>query len=521
MPANTPKRPARRRRTVSIDGFSMTPEQVESIADGAPCRLAREAERAVRDARATVDRAVRGGERVYGVNTGFGHLATVRVDDGDLEALQHNLIRSHCAGVGDPLAPRIVRAILALRANCLARGHSGLRVETLRRIVEFLRHDIVPVVPEQGSVGASGDLAPLAHVALALTGEGEVLRGTRRVAASTALRAAGLAPVRLGPKEGLALINGTQVMTAIGILAMLRAERLAKLADVAGAMTLEASLGSHRTFDARVHEARPQPGQALSASNARRLLAGGSIASSHADCDRVQDAYSLRCMPQVHGAARDGIAFARSTLETEINASTDNPMVFADDGSMVSAGNFHGQPVAMALDHLALATHTLGTISERRIERLLNPDLSSGLPAFLAREPGLHSGFMIAHVTASALVSENKVLCHPASADTIPTSAAKEDHVSMGVTAARKALRVVGHVETVLGIEVMCAAQALEQRKPLKPGAGIAAAARAFRRRVPALRGDRVLAGDLERAAESVRDGAVLAGAERAVGPLD
>ena len=510
---------SKRRRAVAIDGTRMTLEQVEAIADGARCTLTPEALRRVRAARRVVERAVAGGRQVYGVNTGFGHLAQVRIAGERLDELQLNLVRSHAAGVGRPLPARIVRAILALRANCLARGHSGLRAQTLQRIAELLDHDIVPIVPEQGSVGASGDLAPLAHTALTMIGEGEVLQRGRRVPAARALSRAGLAPLALGAKEGLALINGTQVMTALGALALLRAERLAVFADVAGAMSLEALRGSHRAFDRRIHAARPHRGQIASAANLRRLLRGGTIAASHANCDKVQDNYSLRCMPQVHGAVRDALAYVRTTLEIEVNSSTDNPMVFAEQDALVSGGNFHGQPVSIALDQLAIAVCSLGTISERRIERLLNPELS-GLPPFLAHDAGLHSGFMIAQVSAAALVSENKVLAHPASVDSIPTSANKEDHVSMGVHAARKAVQVVDHVATVLGIEALCAAQALDLLRPLRAGAGAEAARRALRRHIAHLESDRVLSGDIERARQLVEDGTLSGAATRDAGRL-
>lgn len=510
---------ARRTATIEIDGSRLALEQVESAARGARCTLAESARRRIERSRRAVVRATRGGRRVYGVNTGFGHLATVEIATDRLAELQTNLIRSHAAGVGDPLPLPVVRAVLALRVNCLARGHSGIRPETVDALLAMLNRGVHPVVPSQGSVGASGDLAPLAHIALCLLGEGEAFVGGRKVPARKALARARIGAVRLAPKEGIALINGTQVMAAIGTLALLRAERLATAADVVGAMTLEALLGSHRAFDARIHAARPHPGQKASAANFRALLADSPLERSHRDCGRVQDSYSLRCMPQVHGAVRDALAHVRRILEIEVNASTDNPMVFSPPGDLVAGGNFHGQPVALALDHLAAACAGLATISERRIERLLNPDLS-GLPPFLARDAGLHSGFMMAHVTAAALVSENKALAHPASVDTIPTSAAKEDHVSMGVHAARKAERIVDHVATVLAIETLAAAQALDFRRPLRPGRGAAAAHRAFRRRVDPMDADRFLAPDIERARTALEDGTLVRAAERAAGPL-
>ncbi len=512
-------RRARVETRILLDGESLPLEAVEAIADGAPCTLSPPARRKVAASRRAVLAVLESGRQVYGVNTGFGHLAQVRIEEKDLEALQRNLVRSHAAGVGEPFPERTVRAVLVLRANCLARGHSGIRLETLELLLEMLRRGVHPVVPEKGSVGASGDLAPLAHVALALIGEGEVSYRGRRMGARTALRRAGLVPARLTAKEGLALINGTQVMTAVGILALLRAERLATLADIAGAMSLEALKGSHRPFDRRLHDARPHPGARTSAANLRKLLRRSVIERSHADCGRVQDAYSLRCMPQVHGAVRDALAHVRRVLEIETNSSTDNPMVFAESGDIVAGGNFHGQPVSIALDLLAAAVCSLATISERRIERLLNPDLSD-LPAFLAHEPGLHSGFMLAQVTAAALVSENKALAHPASVDTIPTSAGKEDHVSMGVLAGRKAEQVVDHAATVLGIEMLAASQALDFLRPLRPGVGAHAAHRAVRRVIPHLDGDRVLAPDIDAARRLAEEETLRLAAERAVGPL-
>jgi histidine ammonia-lyase len=506
-------------RAVVVDGRTLTLEAMERVAFGARCTLAPSARRRVSASRRTVERALREGRLAYGVNTGFGQLADVRIPADQLAELQVNLIRSHAAGTGPPLDEHVVRAILALRANCLARGHSGLRLETLERMLAMLAAGIVPVVPEKGSVGASGDLAPLAHVALALIGEGDVLyRGTTMPAAD-AWKRARLSPVTLAAKEGIALINGTQVMAAIGSLALLRAERLAVAADIVGAMTLEALSGSHRAFDERIHDARPQRGQSLSASNLRKLLADSPIERAHADCGRVQDAYSLRCMPQVHGAARDTFRFVRDVLTIEINSSTDNPMVFADSGDLVSGGNFHGQPVAVALDHLAVATCSLAGISERRIERLLNPTLS-GLPPFLAQDAGLNSGLMMAHVTAAALVSENKVLAHPASIDTIPTSAGKEDHVSMGVHAARKASQIVENAVTILGVELLAAAQALDHRAPLVPGRGALAAHRRFRHSVTRMERDRFLAPDIAAARGLVIDASLRAAVEKAVGPL-
>jgi len=512
-----PKRTAL--RAVIVDGGTLTLEAVERVAYGARCRLAPSARARVAASRRAVERAVRGGRSVYGVNTGFGHLSNVRIPEDQLAELQVNLIRSHAAGTGSPLDEPVVRAVLALRANCLARGHSGLKLETLERMLQMMEAGIVPIVPEKGSVGASGDLAPLAHVALALIGEGDVTFRGKTMPAAQAWKRARLTPVTLAAKEGIALINGTQVMTAIGTLALLLAERLAIAADVIGAMTLEALKGSHRAFDKRIHDARPQRGQRVSAANLRKLLEDSPIERAHADCGRVQDAYTLRCMPQVHGAARDTFRFVREILTIEINASTDNPMVFAESGELISGGNFHGQPVAVALDHLAVATCSLASISERRIERLLNPMLSD-LPPFLAKNAGLNSGLMMAHVTAAALVSENKVFAHPASVDSVPTSAGKEDHVSMGVHAARKALEIVENTATVLGIELLAAAQALDFHEPATPGRGALAAHRFVRRRIRGMNRDRVLAPDIAAARAVVVDPSWIATIEKSVGPL-
>ena len=506
-------------KTIALDGRTLTLEAVEQVAGGARCTLTAGARRAVNASRRAVERAVASGDVVYGVNTGFGHLASVTIPNDQLDALQVNLIRSHAAGTGAPLPSGVVRAILSLRANCLARGHSGLKLGTLTRMLDMLDAGILPIVPEKGSVGASGDLAPLAHVALALIGEGEVHYRGRVMSAKAALKRARLAPVTLAAKEGIALINGTQVMTAIGTLALLRAERLAIVADIVGAMTLEALKGSHRAFDKRIHDTRPQRGQSVSAANFRKILRDSPIERGHHDCGRVQDAYALRCMPQVHGAARDTFRFVRETLTIEINSSTDNPMVFAESGDLVSGGNFHGQPVAVAMDHLAVACCSLAGISERRIERLLNPALSD-LPPFLARDAGLNSGLMMAHVTAAALVAENKVLAHPASVDSIPTSAGKEDHVSMGVHASAKAAQIVENTVTVLGIETLAAAQALDFLLPERPGRGALASHRYIRRRIPSMERDRVLAGDIAAARELVLEDGLRQAVEKAAGSL-
>jgi len=506
---------------VSIDGASLDLPALESVARGGyGVTLADSARDAVRASRRVVDDAVLRGAVVYGVTTGFGNFADVHIPLDRLRELQLNLLRSHAAGVGAPLEETETRALMLLRANVLAKGFSGIRLETLELLVEMLNRRVHPVVPSQGSVGASGDLAPLAHLALAIVGEGECAFGGRRLPGAEALRAAGLAPLVLEPKEGLALINGTQLMTAVGGLAVAEARRLARSADVVGALTLDALEGTDVAFDPRIHAARPHPGQAASARNLSRLLAGSGVRESHRDCGRVQDAYSLRCMPQVHGAARDALDYVTRAHVVEMNSATDNPMVFAETGEILSGGNFHGQPVAIAADLLAIASAELGAISERRTERLVNASLS-GLPAFLAREGGLHSGLMMAHVTAAALVSESKTLAHPASVDSIPTSAGKEDHVSMGPTAAWKAARVVANTGRVLAVELLAACEALEFRRPLRSSPPLEAAVARVRERVATHGQDRVLGPEIEALADLLRTGAILDAAESACGTLE
>jgi histidine ammonia-lyase len=504
-----------------IDGASLDLAGLEAVARGGRAvRLADAARNAVRASRRVVDEAVSRGAVVYGVTTGFGSFADVHIPLDRLRELQLNLLRSHAAGVGAALGEEETRALLLLRANVLAKGFSGVRLETLEMLVELLNRRVHPVVPSQGSVGASGDLAPLAHLALALVGEGECLVGGRRLPGAEALRVAGLRPIVLEPKEGLALINGTQLMAAVGGLAAAEAQRLARSADVVGALTLDALEGTDVAFDPRIHAARPHPGQAASARNLRRLLEGSAVRESHRACGRVQDAYSLRCMPQVHGAVRDALEYVVRAHLTEMNSATDNPMVFAETGEILSGGNFHGQPVALAADLLAIASAQLGTISERRTERLVNPALS-GLPAFLAREGGLHSGLMMAHVTAAALASESKALAHPASVDSIPTSAGKEDHVSMGPTAAWKAARVVANTARVLAVELLAACEALDFRRSLRSSPPLEAVHARVREQVPHHGQDRVLGPEIEALATVLRQGQVLAAAESACGTLE
>ncbi len=494
---------------ILLDGSRLTLADLLAIADDrAPVGLASGARARVVAARAVVDAKAGGDAPVYGVNTGFGNFAETRIDKADLAALQLNLLRSHAAGVGELLPVRAVRASMALRANVLAKGYSGIRVETIDALLALLNHGVHPRVPSRGSVGARGDLAPLAHLALVLVGEGDVWDGGGVRPGRDALGAAGLEAVTLGPKEGLALINGTQVSTAVLALALAGAERLSRAADVAAALSIDGLMGSMDPFDPRIHAARPFHGQAVSAANLARLMDGSAIHASHVDCGRVQDAYSMRCAPQVHGAAREALTWVRHIVQIEMNAATDNPMVFADAGDMVSGGNFHGAPLALAADLLVMAVAQLATISERRSERLVNPALS-GLPAFLTRHGGLQSGLMIAQVTAAALTSEIKTLAHPASVDTIPTSANKEDHVSMSMSAALKAERALQLGMHVIGIEVLCACQAFDLLAPLESSPALMNAQRAVRKFVPTLVDDRPPAPDIDAITEMVRNGAL------------
>ncbi len=494
---------------ILLDGATLTLDQLVQIADGgAPVGLAPDARTRVAAARQVVDDKADGDAAVYGINTGFGNFAETRIARADLEALQVNLVRSHAAGVDAPLPVRAVRAMMALRANVLAKGHSGIRIATLEALLALLNRHVHPRVPSRGSVGASGDLAPLAHLALVLIGEGEVFDGTTTVPGAQALADAGLAPVALGAKEGLALINGTQASAAVLALAAAGAARLARAADITAALSIDALLGSRKPFDPRVHAARPFEGQAASADNLWRLIEGSPLNASHAACGRVQDAYSERCVPQVHGAAREALTWVRHMVGVEMNAATDNPMVFALTGDIVSGGNFHGAPVALAADLLAMAVTQFATISERRSERLVNP-AHSGLPAFLTANGGLQSGFMMAQVTAAALTSELKTLCHPASVDTIPTSANKEDHVSMSMGAALKAERALHLARLVLAVEILCACQAVDLRAPLVSTAPLMGAHAAVRAVVPMLTDDRPPAPDLDAIAALIETGAL------------
>jgi histidine ammonia-lyase len=505
---------------IALTGSTLSLDDIARVVyDGEPASLSAEACTRVDAARAVIDAHAAQGRAVYGVNTGFGALADVAIPHDQLSTLQLNLLRSHAAGVAEPLPVPAVRALMLLRANVLAKGFSGIRRSTLEALLAMLNAGVHPLVPSRGSVGASGDLAPLAHLALVLVGEGRAaitsVRGGGEaphagafVPGAEALAKVGLRPVALAPKEGLALINGTQASAAVLALAVRAATRAARAADIAAAMTVDALRGSMHPFEARIHAARAVPGQAAAAANLWALLAGSAINKSHQDCGRVQDAYTLRCAPQVHGSAREAIAFARRLVDIEANAATDNPMVFAETGEIVSGGNFHGAPVALAADTLAIGIAQLATISERRTDRLMTPH-ESGLPAFLVRDSGLNSGLMMAHVTAAALTSEIKTLAHPAAADTIPTSAGREDHVSMSMGAALKASRAVDLATLVVSIEILAAAQALDLLAPLTTSAPLERVRRTVRDRVPTLTTDRPPADDIRAIASLVSSGAL------------
>jgi histidine ammonia-lyase len=506
---------------VSLTGDDLTAEDVWAVAvEGASAALSEAARDKMRAARELVIAAEGAGEHTYGINTGFGRFVDRTIPPELADELQLRLLRSHACGVGEPYPDEVVRAAMLLRANTLAKGYSGARIETVELLLECLARGVLPVVPSRGSVGASGDLAPLAHLALPLVGEGlarvdgEVLEG------GEALARAGLEPVGLKAKEGLSLVNGTQFMAAIGALGIVRARRLARAADVACALSVDALQASRTSFAPEIHALRPLKGQGESAANVLRLLEGSAIIEAHRWCDKVQDAYSLRCAPQVHGAARDLLDYAERTIAVELNAATDNPLVLVEEGVVVSNGNFHGQPLAFALDALAMAVAELASISERRLERLVNPSLSAGLPAFLTPNGGLNSGFMIPQYVAASLVSENKVLTHPASVDSIPTSAGQEDHVPMGNASALKAWQVLENAEHTLAIELLAAAQAVEFLAPLEPGVGGRAAHRFVRSLSATVTDDRALAPDIERVADAGRSGELIAAVEDEVGPL-
>jgi histidine ammonia-lyase len=508
--------------TKVLTGDDLVLEDVWAVAvEHAPVAVADSARERMRAAREIVERAAHGSrEHTYGVNTGFGRFVSRSIPEELGEELQLRLLRSHACGVGEPYPDEIVRAAMLLRVNALAKGFSGAHVATVELLVECLNRDVLPHVPSRGSVGASGDLAPLAHLALPLIGEGEARVEGKRMTGAEALAAVGLEPVRLEAKEGLSLVNGTQFMTAFGALGLVRALRLAKVADIACAQSLEALQGSRTSFLPQVHAVRPFRGQGDSAANVLQLLADSAINEAHRWCDKVQDAYSLRCAPQVHGASRDLLDYVERTVSIELNAATDNPLVLVDDDLLVSNGNFHGQPLAFALDALAMAVAEIADIAERRVERLVNPSLSGGLPAFLTGNGGLNSGFMIPQYVAASLVSENKVLAHPAGVDSIPTSAGQEDHVSMGNAAGLKAWQVLANAEQVLAIELLAGAQGVEFLAPLQPGLGVGATREFVRSLSPRLRDDRSLTGDIEAVAHAIRDGSLIDAVEAEVAAL-
>ena len=503
-----------------IDGESLSLQDVYNVVHhGLKATIHSDAVERMKRSRKSINDMVKRGRTVYGVNTGFGKLANVHIPPDELEELQLNLVLSHACGAGDPIPAPVVKAAMLLKANALCKGFSGSRPEIAHMLIEMLNRGVVPVIPEKGSVGASGDLAPLAHMTLVMLGLGEAYIGDKRMAGAEALQAVGLKAMKLAAKEGLALLNGTQVMTAYAAEAIVRAENLAKAADISGAITVESLLGTKVAYDDRIQRARGFADQIHVAENMRKMMAESEIVESHKDCEKVQDPYSSRCIPQVHGAVRQTLQFSKNIVATELNASTDNPLVFYEENEVLSGGNFHGQPISTACDVMAIAIAQLANISERRLENLMDT-AQSGLPPFLATQSGINSRFMIAQVTAAALVSENKVLCHPASVDSIPTSANQEDFVSMGAHAARKALEVVENAEIVIGIELLAGCQAVDFREKLRPGLGTYPAYRVIREHIASMQKDRLLKNDIEKIRELLKSNAIIHNVEAAVGPL-
>ncbi|MFN3532765.1 MAG: histidine ammonia-lyase [Candidatus Brocadia sp.] len=506
---------------IVLNGNDLTFDQfIKAVRNGYQVMLSEEAVVKVMRARETIQHALNSKRVIYGLTTGFGALSDVVISKEQIKQLQKNILMSHAAGVGNYLDEETTKAILLLKINDLAKGNAGIKQETLQTLVEMFNKGVYPLVPEKGSVGASGDLAPLAHMALVLIGYGQASFNGRILSGKAAMEEAGIQLVDLDAGEGLALINGTQVMTAIGAITVCDAMNLLKTADIAAGMSLEVLLASNIELNKKIHDVRPHPGQIISADNLRRIIQNSEIVSSHKDCTRVQDAYSIRCSPQVHGASIDALHYARRVLEIEMNAATDNPLIFPETDQIISGGNFHGQPVALALDFLAIALSEIANISERRTERLVNPYLS-GLPAFLIKDAGLNSGFMIAQYTAAALVSENKVLAHPASVDSIPTSANKEDHVSMGTIAARKCREILKNAEYVISIELLCAAQAMDLFTNLKAGAGTMEAYHLIRMHISHMEQDRILSDDINTMYKLVHEGKILSAVENKIGPLN
>ena len=504
-----------KKKQITIDGNSLHLSDVWKAANGELCAvLTAAAKTRVDKCRKVVEEAIREKKVIYGVNTGFGKFSTVHISDDKIEQLQENLVLSHAAGVGAPFSPEVVRAVLLLKANTLSKGFSGIRREPIQLLLDFLQQDVLPVIPEQGSVGASGDLAPLAHLVLPMLGRGYALVDGQRLAGTAVLEKLGRPPVILKAKEGLALLNGTQVTTSLAVIAWYRLQHLVRMADIVGAMSLEALKGTPTAFDSRIHQARGLRGQITSAHRLQMLLKDSPIVHSHLHCEKVQDAYSLRCMPQVHGAVWEAVNFGKGILEIEINAATDNPLIFTEDNAVLSGGNFHAQPISLVGDVLGIAAAQLAGISERRIEYLCDPNTSS-MAGFLTEEGGLNSGFMIAQVTAASLVSENKTLAHPASVDSVPTSANKEDYVSMGTWAARKALQIVSNAEKVLAIELLCAVQGMDFKFPLKSSRPLQYVHDVVREKVAHWGQDREMAPEIENAWGFIRDEALLSRVEQ------
>ncbi|MBI4360729.1 histidine ammonia-lyase [Candidatus Micrarchaeota archaeon] len=497
-------------RLIELGQRLLTVEDIVHVArENEKVELSPLARQRIQSARKVVDDTLASGIVAYAINTGFGALKNKVINLQDQEQLQKNFLASHAVGVGTAFPEEVSRAMLLIHANSLALGHSGIRLQTVETMLKLLNKGVHPIIPEKGSVGASGDLAPQAHMAQVLTGQGEAAYKSQRMPANEAMNAAGIAPIILEAKEGLSLSNGTAAMTAVGALCVFDAEVLAETADVTAAMSLEALMGTDAALDEKIHALKPHAGQKIVAAHMGSLTKDSQIMASHKDCDRVQDAYSLRCIPQVHGASRDAIAYAKKVVETEMNSATDNPLIF-ENGQVISGGNFHGQPVALAMDFLGIAVAELGSISERRTFRLVDPKLNEGLPPFLVKDSGLNTGYMILQYTAAALVSENKVLSHPASVDSIPTCANQEDHVSMGTIAARKAAQIIDHVQHVAAVEALCAAQALDFRLPLKSGEGTRKAHACVRAKVPHMENDRPVQPDVLRVLELIKTGQLL-----------
>jgi len=508
------------KKTISLNGEHFQLEELVDVArNGTSIAVAEASKAKINKSRALVDKWVKEGVRIYGVTTGFGALSDVTISLENTRRLQKKILVSHAAGMGRKMEADVVRAMMALRVNDFCRGNSGLRLQTIQMLVDMLNSGIVPMVPEKGSVGASGDLVPMAHLSLVMIGEGEAFVDGIRMSGAKALSSRSLDPLELAAGEGLALINGTQFMIALGCLALHDALNLCKHADIAASMSLETLMGTRAAFDPRIHRARPHQGQIMAARNMLKITENSGIISSHHDCSRIQDAYTLRCSPQVHGASWDAFAYVDKVIRVEMNASTENPLIFPESEEFLSGGNFHGQPLALACDFLGIAISELANISERRIERLVNPYLS-GLPAFLVEDGGLNSGYMIAQYAAAALVSENKVLAHPASVDSIPTSANKEDHVSMGAAAARKCRDIVENAEDVIAIELLCGAQAIHLFTNIKAGDGTLAAYNTIRQQVDYMKEDRLLSTDIATVKQMLKDGAIVRAVEAAVGKL-